>query len=651
MRAHAKRTPAAQAVDAVRGGGKPLPPHVQREAFDRYGFGFGHVRVHDGPPANAAAKSLRASAYTIGSDIGFAAGRYDPEARVGRALLRHELRHVAQQHWAAASLNPKVDPANSAYERDARDRSAAAAPRISEQLIQCAPENEAHQLGTESMSPTTETDSAENKVGFVREEGLNLRAAPNQDSTSLRKLKFGQRVHLLKDLRPHAGWLRIVVVGQVGYASEPRVHLPPEDLIRKDPALRLIKVRQGLSFWTLVKEAYGIEGNESTKDQNMNHFINAIRAFNKAEAFDVKSGTLDDIGNFFLSGRDAKNTYLKANYDLWIPSFGVAARMDVGSGTVRGEITRVIKKIDQKIDDLKSACGMSVAYMPEAIARRVGQVGMGLLKGLLDFAKDAVKILAVSTAIGALIGALFGGVGAIPGAEIGFEIGLLVLKFYGLAMLIEAILGITSELVGQLGKFIGIVWNANGDKKQLDLGARTLADAIGILVSAILVAAAAYLLKKGGGALGRTKFARTVGETRLAQWLGERQQLKTTIGKEGGSPELPTEDAADKGLATRGFFPPAGTRTIPAGIPESWRIRPTKGEGGAWYYDPANKGNAVRVMPGDPMSPFPNSQSPYVRWQRNGQPLDKSGRVLPSKNSPDAHIPLNEFKFNLEIFK
>jgi hypothetical protein len=403
--------------------------------------------------------------------------------------------------------------------------------------------------------------TAENKVAFVREEGLNLRAAPDQHSASLKKMKFGQRVYTVEDSNPQPSWVKIVVLGQTGYAFAPRIHFPSETLIQRDPALRLIKVRSGLSFWALVKEMYGIEGNESTKDQNMNHFINAIRAFNKDEAFNVKTDMLDDIGNFFLSGRDAKNTYLKANYDLWIPSFGVAAKMDVGSGTIRGEITRVIKKIEQKIDDFKDACRMSVAYMPEAIGRRAGEMGAGLLHGLLDFAKDAVKILAISTAVGAVIGALFGGVGAIPGAEIGFEIGLLILEYYGLATLIEAVLNIAVDLVGQLGKFIGLVWDANGDRKQLDLAARALAEAIGILVSAVMVAVAAYLLKKGGEALGKTKFAQTVGETRLAQWFKERQQLKTTtevkdkprvkppkakdLGTEGGKKVLAEEPTVD----------------------------------------------------------------------------------------------------------
>ena len=293
-------------------------------------------------------------------------------------------------------------------------------------------------------------------------------------------MKFGQRVYLAEDSHPSMAGSKSSCWAKWAMPLAPHLHRPPEKLAEKDPALRMIRVRPGLSFWALVKEMYGIEGNESTKDQNMNHFINAIRAFNKDEAFDVRTDMLDDVGNFLLSGRDAKNTYLKANHDLWIPSFGVAARMDVGSGTVRGEITRIVKKVEQTIQDFKDACTGSVGYMPGAIKRRAGDAAMGILQGLIDFALDAVKILAISTAAGALIGALFGGVGAIPGAEIGFEIGLLILEYYGLAMLIQSVLMVAGDLVGQLGKFIGFVWDASGDPKQVDLAAQALAEAIGI---------------------------------------------------------------------------------------------------------------------------------------------------------------------------
>lgn len=52
----------------------------------------------------------------------------------------------------------------------------------------------------------------------------------------------------------------------------------------------------------------------------------------------------------------------------------------------------------------------------------------------------------------------------------------------------------------------------------------------------------------------------------------------------------------------------------------------------------------MRVMPGDPNSTYSSQQQPYVRRQVNGQFLDKDGNIVP-KNSPDSHIPLEDFQF------
>jgi RHS repeat-associated protein len=95
---------------------------------------------------------------------------------------------------------------------------------------------------------------------------------------------------------------------------------------------------------------------------------------------------------------------------------------------------------------------------------------------------------------------------------------------------------------------------------------------------------------------------------------------------------------------------PSGPNASPEGIPPDWVASPTKGAGGTKYVDPTNPGNSVRVMPGNPKSPYPNSQKPYVRWQKNGQALDKNGNVV-AKNTPDAHIPEDEFHFDPNLFK
>ena len=63
----------------------------------RFGRDLGAVRVHSGPRAAAAADALGARAFTVGRDIFFNAGQYQPQASTGRHLLAHELTHTVQQ--------------------------------------------------------------------------------------------------------------------------------------------------------------------------------------------------------------------------------------------------------------------------------------------------------------------------------------------------------------------------------------------------------------------------------------------------------------------------------------------------------------------------------------------------------------------------
>jgi hypothetical protein len=510
-------------------GGHPLEPHTRTRMEAAFGRNFSHVRVHTDKEADHAARSVRAHAYSVGPHIAFASGRYTPRTPSGTELLAHELAHVVQQENHGSATTNVEALAAAAGRRVAGGASVATGTLGSARtgLLRAASTGAPPAKRAPTASELAATARGAARIGFVREEGLKLREGPNQTSRPLAQLRFGTRAHVIEDESEHPGWYKVAVPGGAGFVFAPRIHFPPPWLIEKDPALRLIRVKHGQTFWGLVKEQYGIQGNEGSLDRNINHFINAIRAVNKPEAFKVETDMLDDIGNAIIAGRDASDTLLKENVDLWIPSFGVAAAMDVGSGTVTGEIARFVRRIRQKLQDFKTACLAAGKYIPQAIANHAVEVGKGLLEGLIKFAIDAAKILAVSTAIGALIGSLFGGVGAIPGAEIGFEIGLLILKYYGLAQLIEMVLSIVGNMLSLLGRFISLAWNANGDKKVLEEAGKTLANALGILASAVLFAAAAYVMKKGAKALAKTKFAKRVGETGLAEWLAKRQRGTT----------------------------------------------------------------------------------------------------------------------------
>ncbi len=96
-----------QDIQAARGSGQSL----EQEAGARMGSAFGtdlsSVKVHTDAKADKLNRSLNAKAFTVGSDIFFSRGAYQPGSAGGSRLLAHELTHVVQQGFHA---NNKIQP-------------------------------------------------------------------------------------------------------------------------------------------------------------------------------------------------------------------------------------------------------------------------------------------------------------------------------------------------------------------------------------------------------------------------------------------------------------------------------------------------------------------------------------------------------------
>jgi len=61
------------------------------------------VRIHRDTKATRLSADLNARAFTIGNDVAFGAGEYQPGTPIGDALIAHELAHVVQQGTASSS--------------------------------------------------------------------------------------------------------------------------------------------------------------------------------------------------------------------------------------------------------------------------------------------------------------------------------------------------------------------------------------------------------------------------------------------------------------------------------------------------------------------------------------------------------------------
>jgi hypothetical protein len=80
-----------------RGGGTGLDPSTRATMESRFGADFSDVRVHTDARASQSAESVGANAYTVGNDVVFRSGHFDPGSPTGQRTLAHELSHVLQQ--------------------------------------------------------------------------------------------------------------------------------------------------------------------------------------------------------------------------------------------------------------------------------------------------------------------------------------------------------------------------------------------------------------------------------------------------------------------------------------------------------------------------------------------------------------------------
>ncbi len=557
---------AAGMIESARGSGQPLPENIRNLLEAKWNTDLSKVRVHTDSSAANISKKLNAKALTTGQDIFFGASTFNPTSLEGLQLIAHEAWHTVQQ--ANGLVQAGIDRSQS-LEVEARGKgaefssgdvqtassksnlkakgisnhtpkpvsgtpTATTAPRASTQRFRAM---HATTRAIQRLASADETPVG--KRAFVREEGLNLRSKPDQQASSLGTLAFGTRVLVGSQ---NGAWYRVTTEnGQSGYVLAAKIHGlqgSHQALLEADPGLRLFKVKPGETGMQLVRRAYGITGAEGSKDQNLWHFLNAIRKRNQASAFGFKDlGWADAAQNAMVAGADANNVLLKGNTDLWIPSFVVAARDNsVGSGTVSGEARRLGKNIEQKVKDFQAAQTYAGQAMGAVFQKRLEEGAKELLEGLVTALVGAAAILVGSTVIGAIIGAVAtGGVATAPGAAIGFQVGTWLLEWLGLGFLVVWGAGKLTQVFGAFGSFVTKVWNANGDQQKLKEAGVALADALAILAVAALQILVTLAIAKGLGAatrgLANTRFGKAIGIPRLTAFLkGKLEAVNRTAG-------------------------------------------------------------------------------------------------------------------------
>jgi len=97
---------------------------------------FSRVRIHADTQAAESARSINSLAYTVGRNVVFGAGQYQPATREGRRLLAHELVHVMQQeHSGPGTVQRFFQPEQAVEEMIGKTFSLNAAVKTAGQVL------------------------------------------------------------------------------------------------------------------------------------------------------------------------------------------------------------------------------------------------------------------------------------------------------------------------------------------------------------------------------------------------------------------------------------------------------------------------------------------------------------------------------------
>jgi hypothetical protein len=356
------------------------------------------------------------------------------------------------------------------------------------------------------------------RVGIINRDRMpevRMRSAPDTSGDNvITTLPFNTHVQVIRQLP--GDWSFVATpAGEMGYVASEYIwtNLP-------EPNARLHRVQSGIPGTAIAIAERYFQAYADDWGQDLRFYVNVLAFSNNIQVPNTRNGW--------------RQVRFQSNDLIWIPSpeFARGLRGTVNSGSISYEFARslgvasFIERAGQLWDDLRRAVSLSRRYLAQAIARHGAEAIRNALLSLAIMLVAAVAILAISTAVGAAIGALAGGVGAAPGAAAGFEVGMVILEWLGLAMLVVWIGTVLYQVGRAFAQFFSTVWDARGNERILDRAAREFADAIGVLIGAIIEAllllAASYGIGRAAGLLRNTRFGRSMSESRFGEWFRER---------------------------------------------------------------------------------------------------------------------------------
>lgn len=198
----------SQQIAASKGGGSTMNDTTRGFMENRFGNDFSQVRIHTDSNATQLSKSLNAQAFTVGNDIYFNEGKYNPSTQSGKHLLAHELTHTIQQSGVRRKIQKKDDLGDYV--------------------------EPVFEMTDEQFEQSEEGEKIESYGIVQHDEGTSLWPNPDRTKAKLGLLPLNTRVFI--DRKDKHGWYSVYVdkhqkgkslpvsQGTIGYIPESRIN-------------------------------------------------------------------------------------------------------------------------------------------------------------------------------------------------------------------------------------------------------------------------------------------------------------------------------------------------------------------------------------------------------------------------------------------
>lgn len=107
LREQVASTTITRDIQSSIGQGREMESNTKSIMEHQFGRDFSEVKIHSNSKSVALSQEINARAFTVGNDIFFNRGEYQPHSKKGKHLLAHELTHTLQQSYGSDYLQKK----------------------------------------------------------------------------------------------------------------------------------------------------------------------------------------------------------------------------------------------------------------------------------------------------------------------------------------------------------------------------------------------------------------------------------------------------------------------------------------------------------------------------------------------------------------